>query len=55
LAKIAEASSGWEEFGSPSLICAGQFLLRGSLRGNMRGLAPQALVPQKAPQGEMSQ
>jgi len=49
-AKIAKAS--WEEFGSPSLdFCRLNVFLRGSPRGILRGLALQALAPQKAPQG----
>jgi len=48
----------WEEYGSPSLDFCGApgtyFFCGAFLRGILRGWAPQALVPQQAPQNEPS-
>jgi len=47
------ASPSWEEYGSPSLDIGGApgtiFFCGAFLRGILRGLAPQALAPQKSP------
>ena len=50
--------ASWVEYGSPSLNFCGapgtNFFCGAFLRGILRGCAPQALAPQKAPQDEPS-